>query len=254
LLSIKEKWIRFGKKFAATDFLYKKVGRVMRDAWRFAAVVLILILAGILGWLLYAQGILQHDVLTSWVEAAGFWAPLVIIIPMIVAVIIAPIPTVPISVAAGIAFGPVPGFFYAMLGGMIGAAASFWIARQAGRPLVERILRGHVAFCRQCSDRMLFWVVLGARLIPVVSFALVSYASGFTAMSMRAFLLATGLGMIPMTLLYVVVGANLIVGPWLAVTGGLLAIAMIFLFPRLAEHYNLFHLQDVIRTHEDPQC
>jgi hypothetical protein len=39
-----------------------------------------------------------------------------------------------------------------------------WIARQAGRPLVERILRGHVAFCRPCSDRMLFWVVLGARL------------------------------------------------------------------------------------------
>ena len=101
---------------------------------------------------------------------------------------------------------------------------------------------------------IIFWVVLGARLIPVVSFALVSYASGLTAMSMRAFLLATGLGMIPMTLLYVVVGANLTVEPWLAVTGGVLAIAMIFVFPRLAERYNLFRLQDIIRTHEDPEC
>jgi hypothetical protein len=71
---------------------------------------------------------------------------------------------------------------------------------------------------------------------------------------MRAFLLATGLGMIPMTRPYVVVGANLSVEPWLAVTGGMLAIAMIFVFPRLAERYNLFHLQDVIRTHEDPEC
>jgi uncharacterized membrane protein YdjX (TVP38/TMEM64 family) len=232
----------------------EKVGPIMRGMWRFTAVLLIFILAGTLGWLLYVRGFLQHDVLAGWAEAAGFWAPLMIIGPMIVAVIIGPIPTVPISVAGGIAFGPVLGFLYAMLGALAGAAISFWIARQAGRPLVERILRGHVAFCRQCSDRMLFWVVLGARLIPVVSFALVSYASGLTAMSMRAFLLATGLGMIPMTLLYVVVGANLTVEPWLAVTGGLLAIAMIFVFPLLAERYNLFHLQDVIRTHEDPKC
>jgi len=226
----------------------------MRDLWRVGAVVLILILAGTLGWLLYARGFLEHEVLTGWVEGAGFWAPLLIIGPMIAAVVIGPIPTVPISVAGGIAFGPTLGFLYAMIGALAGAAISFWIARLAGRPLVERILRGHVAFCRQCSDRMLFWVVLGARLIPVVSFALVSYASGLTAMSMRAFLLATGLGMIPMTLLYVVVGAGLTVEPWLAVTGGLLAIAMMFWFPRLAERYNLFHLQDVIRTHQDPEC
>lgn len=226
----------------------------MASTWRFAAVVLIPIVAGAAAWLLHAWGFLQRDVLASWAEAAGFWAPLMIIVPMIVAVIIGPIPKVPISVASGVVFGPFLGFLYSMFGALIGAAASFWIARQAGRPLIERILRGHVAFCRQCSDRMLFGVVLGARLIPVISFALVSYAAGLTAMSMRAFLLATGLGMIPMTLLYVVVGANLSVKPWLAVAGGLLAVAMIFVFPRLAERYNLFNLQDIIRTHENPKC
>jgi len=61
-----------------------------------------------------------------------------IIVPMIVAVIIGPIPKVPISVASGLVFGPFLGFLYSMFGALIGAAASFWIAREAGRPLVER--------------------------------------------------------------------------------------------------------------------
>lgn len=110
----------------------------MTSMWRSAAVVLIPIVAGAAAWLLHAWGFLQRDVLAGWAEAAGFWAPLMIIVPMIVAVIIGPIPKVPISVASGLVFGPFLGFLYSMFGALIGAAASFWIAREAGRPLAER--------------------------------------------------------------------------------------------------------------------
>ena len=45
-------------------------------------------------------------------------------------------------------------------------------------------------------------VVLIARLIPFISFDIVSYAAGLTSMSFLSFFIATGLGQIPATIIY----------------------------------------------------
>lgn len=221
-------------------------------AVRLLIVAIILGLSGWVGWELYSGGHLEREALVNWAQGSGGWAPVIIIGAIVIAVIVGPIPTIPMAVASGAIFGPWLGFLYAMLGGLLGATASFWLARLAGRPFVEHLLSGHVSFCEHCSDRMMFWVVLGARLIPIVSFALVSYGAGLTAMSTGMFLLATGLGMTPMTIVFVGFGASLTVDPWLAGGIGIVILILFVALPRLAERYNLFGVATRIRhAHRD---
>ena len=184
-------------------------------------------------------GLFSGDVQKDVLAQLGWLAPPALVVLMTAAVVIGPIPTVPISISAGALFGPGFGFLLAMVGALAGAWISFLLARLFGRRGVAHLFGGHVSFCQHCSDRMLFWVVLGTRLVPVVSFALVSYASGFTAMSARAFMLATAIGMIPMTLLYVMAGTSLAIGSGWWIAGGALAVLLLLGLPRLLERLGM---------------
>ena len=213
---------------------------------RLLTALVLLAAAASTGWWLYDAGYLEREGLVEWARDSGMQAPLIVMAAMVLAVVVGPIPTVPISMASGMLFGPVLGFTYAMVGALAGAAASFWIARLAGRPVMDRLFRGHASFCQDCSDRMLFWVVLGTRLIPVVSFALVSYAAGLTAMSTRAFLVATAIGMVPMTIVYVAIGAQITVNVWWAAGGSTVALVLLLALPRLVERHDPLGLRRYI--------
>ena len=71
--------------------------------------------------------------------------------------------------------------------------------------------------------------ILIARLLPFVSFDIVSYAAGLSGMSFWGFFIATGLGQTPATLVYSYVGGFLTGGAKLLVTGLLILFALAFL-------------------------
>lgn len=215
--------------------------------------VAVLLLLAWAGWTLYSGGHLSREGLVTLADRSGPWAPLLVVGSMVLAVVIGPIPTIPVSIASGAVFGPVAGFAYAMAGAILGAWIGFAIARALGRPLVHRLLRGHIAFCPDCSSRLLFSVVLGARLIPVVSFAAVSYGAGLTAMRTAPFLVATAIGMIPMTVLYIAVGAAVRIDPTVAAIGGAAAVVLILVLPRLIERFDPFGLRRLV-THESKRA
>jgi membrane protein DedA with SNARE-associated domain len=83
------------------------------------------------------------------------------------AVAVSPIPSLPIDLAAGAAYGPVWGATYAVIGAEIGAVVSFLIARARGREWLYTLLRLDIRFCEQCSDRHLVTLLVLARLLPV---------------------------------------------------------------------------------------
>ncbi len=226
----------------------------MNRAIAIVGALILLALAAWTGWLLYEGGHLSREGLIALAERSGPWAPLILIGLMILAVVVGPIPTVPISLASGVVFGPVTGFLYAMAGALVGAGISFWIARIVGRPFMHRLFGDHILFCTGCSNRLLFGVILTARLVPVVSFALVSYGAGLTAMSTGYFLLATAIGMIPMTALYVVAGVTLTAGQGIAAIGGLIVVTLILVLPILVERYDPLGIRSwlVRATHGHP--
>jgi uncharacterized membrane protein YdjX (TVP38/TMEM64 family) len=178
--------------------------------------------------------------------ASGALAPFTMIAVMAV-VVMTPIPSLPVDIAAGAYFGPWLGTLYAATGAVIGASMSFAIARRLGRDLVERVVGGHISFCTTCSDRLLTRLVLVARLIPIVSFKVVSYGAGLTKMSLGRFALATFFGMLPLTFVYVSAGRLLGGGGRLPIVAGVMVVAALLALPMAVERFDILGLRAVFQ-------
>ncbi len=177
----------------------------------------------------------------SWLSDAGGFAPLFYIFVMAAAVVISPIPSLPLDISAGAFFGAIPGTIYSVTGALIGAVISFMISRILGRELVERFFGERINFCAECSDRILTRIVFLSRLLPVVSFDVISYGAGLTKMSLKNFTLATLFGMIPLTFLYNYFGSVLIFGKGLTITLGIIMVVFFFVLPGWLEKKGFKH-------------
>ncbi len=178
-----------------------------------------------------------------WLSNSGVFAPLIYIIMMALAVVVSPIPSIPLDIASGAFFGPLSGTIYSTIGGTIGAIISFLISRFLGRQFIERFLHGHINFCTLCSDHLLTKIIFFSRLLPVVSFDIISYGAGLTKLSLTRFTLATIFGMIPLTCIYNHFGAVIVFGKGISILLGLLMVILFFLIPHWIERYNLFSLR-----------
>jgi uncharacterized membrane protein YdjX (TVP38/TMEM64 family) len=196
------------------------------------------------------SALLTQERIHGWVEGAGTLGPLLFMASMALAVVVSPIPSLPLDILAGQLFGPILGTLYAAIGALLGAVISFLIARLLGRELIARFLGGHINFCRYCSDRLLTKLVLVSRLIPFVSFDVVSYGAGLTAMSVGRFSAATFVGVLPLTFVYVSYGSVLLDNRVLAWVGGSLMVILFFLVPRWIERNNLLGLRRYFQHEE----
>jgi uncharacterized membrane protein YdjX (TVP38/TMEM64 family) len=113
-----------------------------------------------------------------------------------------------LTVGAGIAFGLFRGTVVVSIGATIGAALAFLIARYVAREAVARRFEGNEKF--KAVDRAIGeqgWKIVGLlRLSPVVPFNLSNYFYGLTAVRFWPYVLASWIGMLPGTLLYVYLG------------------------------------------------
>lgn len=230
---------------------------------RLALVVVVLAAAGV-GVL--ATGLherLEVGAVVAHLRGMGVWGVLLLVAGMIAAVLIGPVPTIPFTVAAGIVYGPVLGTLYAVLGAEIGAVLAFLIARYAARDAVIRLIGGdHPVLCGGCSQTLLVGIVFVTRLVPVVSFGVVSYAAGLTAMRIALFALATAVGMLPMTAVYVSAGSIITVGWGWALAGGLVVTALMLGLPYIVRRFDPVGLASLVepahkkapRGPEDPSA
>jgi uncharacterized membrane protein YdjX (TVP38/TMEM64 family) len=141
----------------------------------------------------------------------GAWAPLVSGLLMVFQSVVAPLPAFVLTFTNGLLFGWAWGALLSWSSAMVGALVCFWIARSLGRPVVERLVGGSKSlevsdlFFTKYGDR----TILITRLLPFVSFDIISYGAGLTPIKLRNFLIATGLGQLPATLAYSYLGQNL---------------------------------------------
>lgn len=140
---------------------------------------------------------LNGDRISEWVAVAGIWGPLVIIGLMTTAIVASPIPSAPIALAAGAAYGHTLGTIYIVLGAELGALAAFGLARFLGRDVLRRWFGNRVDAGWLGSQNALTLTVLISRLLPFVSFDFVSYAAGLSRLHFWRFGLATLAGIIP---------------------------------------------------------
>lgn len=174
---------------------------------------------------------LSAGAVSAWLNSQGALGPLLLALLMIVAVVVGPIPTLPVSAAAGLAFGIVGGTLVATTGALAGALIAFHVARLLGREALREKLHNHPVFAEHGSQRVLFWVVFVTRLVPLFSFALVSYAAGVTAITTWRFAVASYLGMLPMTVVFAGLGQTLELHPLLTVTAAVILLGFMVLLP-----------------------
>ena len=180
---------------------------------------------------------LSLSVLMDWLRDAGPLAPLLLIGSMACAVVIPPIPSLPLDLAAGAVFGPFYGALYAIIGAEIGAIGCFLIARALGRDALSRLLKVETTFCQMCTDHQLMGLMFFARLIPVFSFDVVSYGAGVTNISLKTFALATLVGMAPPTFAITYLGSSVVSAQWPLIVAGVVMVAIFLAMPKLLTRY-----------------
>lgn len=123
--------------------------------------------------------------------------------------IVAPLPAFVITFANGLLFGWIFGAILSWSSAMLGAILCFYVAKFLGRPVVEKMVtKKALQWWDRFFDKYGKHAVFIARLLPIVSFDLVSYAAGVTSISFWEFFWATGLGQLPATILYSYLGQN----------------------------------------------
>lgn len=180
-----------------------------------------------------ARGLLDAERLEMLVARAGVWGPVLIIALMTVAVVASPIPSAPIAMAAGAAYGHLWGTVQVVVGAELGALIAFGLARVLGRDALRRVFGDCVDAGLLGSQTALTATVFASRLLPFVSFDMISYAAGLSRLHAWRFALATMAGIVPASFLLAYVGGEAVSGDLGRATWAVLILGLVTGLPLL---------------------
>lgn len=146
----------------------------------------------------------------NWIKGVGPAGPAIFILFYIVLCVLL-IPGSVLTAGAGVLFGVALGTVYVSIASVAGATCAFLIGRYLARAWVARKIEGNPKF--KAIDEAVAregWKIVGlTRLSPVFPFTLLNYAYGLTKVSLRDYVLASWIAMLPGTVLYVYLGSLL---------------------------------------------
>jgi uncharacterized membrane protein YdjX (TVP38/TMEM64 family) len=164
---------------------------------------------------------LTHEAIQGWIAQAGFWGPVLVVALMAAAIVASPLPSAPIAMEAGAAYGQTLGTMPVATGAELGALAAFLIARALGHDALRKRFGDRIDIGLLGSQNALMLTVFATRLLPFVSFDMVSYAAGLTVLNPWRFALATLAGILPASFVLAYLGSS-ITGP--DATGAVVAV------------------------------
>lgn len=180
-------------------------------AGRIKVVVLIVVVAGLIAavTLLPVKEYLQAAL--DWTGNLGAWGP-VIVAAIYVPACVLMLPGSVLTLGAGGLFGVVTGTVVVSIGSTVGACAAFLVGRTFGRGWIRQKIASRPKFAAidEAVGREGFKMVLLTRLSPVLPFNLLNYAYGLTRVKFTSYALASWIGMLPGTVLYVYIGSVLV--------------------------------------------
>ncbi len=166
---------------------------------------LALILLGAIGLALFF-GTPDIASMRSRVETAGVWSP-ALFFALYAGLALVPVPKAVLTATGGALFGLWAGAGLSLAGALVGAVISFGLGRLLGREAVDRLIGGQLArIDALLADRGLSAVLI-VRLVPLVPFIAINYASGLSAVRFRHFVVGSAIGMVPGSLAYAALGA-----------------------------------------------
>jgi len=152
------------------------------------------------------QRLLQNTL--EWIDTAGPAGPIIFFLLYIIATVFM-VPGTILTLGAGVVFGVVKGSILVSVASTAGSIAAFIVGRYLARQRIAARIEANEAF-RSMDEAVSRegWKIVGlARLSPVFPFNLLNYAFSLTRISLKDYALASWIGMIPGTILYVYIGS-----------------------------------------------
>jgi uncharacterized membrane protein YdjX (TVP38/TMEM64 family) len=151
----------------------------------------------------------DRELLQNILGKMGPWAPLIIALAEMLQVILAPVPGQIVGIVAGYLYGVLWGTLLCMVGLAIGSLAAMWLARQLGRPLVERIagpdlVRRIDGYVDKRGAFALFLIFL----LPFLPDDSVCFIAGMTRLRLTELLLLAIIGRLPGLVVSTLIGAQ----------------------------------------------
>ena len=148
------------------------------------------------------------QVALAWISDLGPWGPVFFIVLYILATVLF-LPGLIPTMAAGLLFGVLKGTLLVSISSISGATIAFLIGRYLAREWVAGKIQGNQKF--EAIDEAVAqegWKIVGlTRLSPIFPFNLLNYAFGVTQVSLKDYFLASWMGMLPGTVMYVYIGS-----------------------------------------------
>jgi len=217
-----------------------KPAKKLQGKWLlYLGVAVALIAAAIVAFkYFHGQELLKQAI--DWVGQLGPWGPIIFIAIYIAAAVLF-IPGSVLTLGAGAVFGVVWGSIYVSIASTLGATAAFLVGRYLARDAIARKIEGNERFA--AIDKAVAgegWKIVGlTRLSPVFPFTLLNYAFGLTQVKLWHYMLASWIGMMPGTIMYVYLGSLAqaatgdrarTTGEWVLYGVGLLATVVVTVF------------------------
>jgi len=166
---------------------------------RIAKAAVLLVIVGVMA-AIYLSPLREHltreeirDVVS---QLRGFWYGPIIFIALFAIGCVFAVPASIFVISAGLIWGWIWGGTYSIIGGLLGAMASFFAGRFIGEGVIARFGRVGRAVAKQV-DHAGFRSLLVLRFIPGIPFAALNYGAGVCGVRLQDFVLATLLGMAP---------------------------------------------------------
>lgn len=207
-----------------------------RSGWREITLFTLLLVSVAVALWIWREPLLavvgNREQLQAWVDGLGPWGPLATIGLNVLQVILAPIPGQFVGVMNGYLYGLAAGTLYSMIGLVIGTATAMVLARQFGRPLVERLVPDRQMsrwddLTKHEGPCFLFLVFL----FPFVPDDVTSFLIGLSPLSIPRMLVLTTLGRVPGVVVSCWIGARADELPswaWIPLGGGAAGLAWAF--------------------------
>ncbi len=168
------------------------------------------------------------------------WGVIVYISLEMVSIVVVPVTTIVLIPLAVDFFGPFLAAIYSIIGWLMGGALAFSLARNLGRPIIEKFfnVKDVGKYRKYISEDIGFWTVVLLRLLLPVD--ILSYALGlFSVISFRRYMLATLIGITPFAFIFTYTGQALIMGQYggAAILAIVSVVILVFLWRIVKKRY-----------------
>ncbi|MBR8828891.1 MAG: TVP38/TMEM64 family protein [Gomphosphaeria aponina SAG 52.96 = DSM 107014] len=174
-----------------------------------------IIVVGVAGLIIAAKQLGVTEIINSilqyvlqWIDSLGTAAPVMFTLIYILASVLL-ISGAVITLGAGVLFGVIKGSILVSIASTLAATASFIIGRYLARGWVTKQIENRPKFkAIDAAVAQEGWKIVGlTRLSPVFPFVFLNYAFALTQVSLKDYIIASWIGMMPGTIMYVYLGS-----------------------------------------------